>query len=80
MPVQDLRRAPTVVRALGPAPIRVIFARAIALAGTLGITGYGVYEMLGIVDFARMTLLQGVLLFFFTITLAWIAFAAASAI
>jgi membrane glycosyltransferase len=80
MPVQDLRRAPQVVRALGPAPSRVIFARAIATLGTLGITGYGVYEMLGIVDFARMTVLQGVLIFFFTITLAWIAFAAASSI
>lgn len=80
MPVQDLRRAPQVVRALGPAPSRVIFARAITILGTLGITGYGVYEMLGIVDFARMTVLQGVLLFFFTITLAWIAFSAASAV
>jgi len=80
MPVQDLRHAPQVVRALGPAPSRVIFARAIALLGTLGITGYGVYEMLGIVDFARMTVLQGVMIFFFTITLGWIAFAAASAI
>lgn len=80
MPVQDLRRAPQVVRALGPAPSRVIFARAIAILGTLGITGFGVYEMLGIVDFARMTVLQGVLIFFFTITLAWIAFAAASSV
>ena len=80
MPVQDLRRAPQVVRALGPAPVRAIFARLIAIAATLGITGYGVYEMLGIVDFARMTVLQGVLIFFFTITLAWIAFSAASAI
>ena len=80
MPVQDLRRAPQVVRALGPAPSRVIFARAIAILGTLGITSYGVYEMLGIVDFARMTVLQGVMIFFFTITLAWIAFAAASSI
>jgi membrane glycosyltransferase len=80
MPVQDLRRAPQVVRALGPAPSRVIFARAIAILGTLGMTGYGVYEMLGIVDFARMTVLQGVLIFFFMITLAWIAFAAASAV
>lgn len=80
MPVQDLRRAPQVVRALGPASSRVIFARAIAILGTLGITGYGVYEMLGIVDFARMTVLQGVLIFFFSVTLAWIAFAAASAV
>jgi membrane glycosyltransferase len=80
MPVQDLRRAPQVVRALGPAPSRVIFARAITILSTLGITGYGVYEMLGIVDFVRMTVLQGVMIFFFMITLAWIAFAAASSI
>jgi membrane glycosyltransferase len=80
MPVQDLRRAPQVVRALGPAPSRVIFARALAILGTLGITGYGVYEMLGIVEFGRMTVLQGVMIFFFMITLAWIAFAAASSI
>lgn len=80
MPVQDLRRAPQVVRALGPAPSRVIFARAITILSTLGITGYGVYEMLGIVEFGRMTILQGVMIFFFTITLAWIAFAAASSI
>ena len=80
MPVQDLKRAPQVVRALGPAPIRAIFARAIAILGTLGMTGYGVYEMLGIVEFSKMTVLQGVMIFFFTITLGWIAFSAASAI
>src|SRR5690349_7321733 len=80
MPVQDLKRAPQVVRALGPAPIRAICARAIAILCTLGITGYGVYEMLGIVEFSKMTVPQGVMIFFFTITLGWIAFSAASAI
>ena len=80
MPVQDLRRAPQVVRALGPAPVRAIFARLIAVAATLGITGYAVYEMLGIVEFSKMTTLQGVMIFFFTVTFAWIAFSAASAI
>jgi membrane glycosyltransferase len=80
MPVQDLRHAPQVVRALGPAPARAILARAITILATLGITGYGVFEMLGIVEFSKMTVLQGVMIFFFTITLAWIAFSAASAI
>lgn len=80
MPVQDLRHAPQVVRALGPAPARAILARAITLLATLGITGYALFEMLGIVEFSKMTTLQGVLIFFFTVTFAWIAFSAASAI
>lgn len=80
MPVQDLRHAPQVVRALGPAPIRAIAARIVTILCTLGITGYGVYEMLGIVSFSSMTVLQGVMILFFTVTLAWIAFSAASAI
>jgi membrane glycosyltransferase len=80
MPVQDLRTAPQVVRALGPAPARAVLARAIVILGTLGITGYGVYEMLGIVEFSKMTMLQGVMVFFFAVTLAWIAFGASSAV
>lgn len=80
MPVQDLRHAPQVVRALGPAPIRTIFARAIVILATLGLTGYALFEMLGIVEFSKMTVLQGVMIFFFTVTFAWIAFSAASAI
>ncbi|MBL8267745.1 glucans biosynthesis glucosyltransferase MdoH, partial [Steroidobacter sp.] len=80
MPVQDLRHAPQVVRALGPAPARAIFARALAILGTLGITGYALFEMLSIVEFSKMTVLQGVMIFFFTVTFAWIAFSAASSI
>src|SRR5690349_14522725 len=80
MPVQDLRQSPQVVRALGPAPIRAIVARAIVILATLGLTGYALFEMLGIVEFSKMTILQGVMIFFFTVTFAWIAFSAASAI
>jgi membrane glycosyltransferase len=55
-------------------------ARIVSLGGTLAITGYGLREMIGIVGAGNMTILQGVMIFFFTITLGWIAFACASAI
>ena len=55
-------------------------ARLVAVLGTAAITTYGIYEMFGIVGFARMTVLQAILIFFFAITLAWIAFACASAV
>lgn len=79
MPAQDLRRAPASLQ-VEAAPARAIFARALTTLGALAITGYGVYEMLGIVSFANMTFLQGVMILFFAVTLAWIAFAAASTI
>jgi membrane glycosyltransferase len=79
MPVQELRRTPEHAP-LDPPAVRVVAARVIALGGMLAITGYGVYEMLGIVSTSEMTAMQGVMLFFFSITLAWIAFAASSAI
>lgn len=79
MPTQDLHAAVN-APVMEPARARVLFARALTVSGTLAITIYAVHEMLAIVDFARMTLPQGVMIFFFTITLSWIAFAAASAI
>ncbi len=79
MPVQDLRRAPASLQ-MKPTPARAIFARALTILGALAITGYGVYEMLGIMNFANMTFLQGVMILFFAVTLAWIAFATASAV
>jgi membrane glycosyltransferase len=79
MPVQDLRRAPE-APPMEPAPVRTILARLLSSLGALAITGYGVYEMLGIVSFGQMTLLQGVMIVFFAITLGWIAFAAASSV
>jgi membrane glycosyltransferase len=56
----------------------VFYARFILLAVTLGITAYGVYQMLQVVRFASMTLLQGLMIFFFAVSLGWIAFAAGS--
>lgn len=78
MPVQDLERAPAAARA--PAGLRAWVARILVAGGTLAIASYGVFEMLGIVGFSRMTFLQGVMIFFFTVTFTWIAFAAASAV
>ena len=56
----------------------VVYARFILLTITLGVTIYGVYQMLQVVRFASMTLLQGLMIFFFAVSLGWIAFAAAS--
>jgi membrane glycosyltransferase len=56
----------------------VLYARFILLTVTLGVTIYGVYQMLQVVRFASMTLLQGLMIFFFAISLGWIAFAAGS--
>jgi membrane glycosyltransferase len=79
MPVQDLRTAPPAQK-IGATPLRVVFARLLAALSTLGLAGYGVFEMLGIVSFSNMTVLQGVMIVFFSITLLWISFAAASAV
>jgi membrane glycosyltransferase len=79
MPVQDLGRAPA-TRVLPQTRWTTWPARLIAIAGALAIGLYGVVEMLNVVRFSNMTALQGVMLFFFTVTLLWIAFAASSCI
>jgi membrane glycosyltransferase len=79
MPVQDLSRAPT-HEPLDSPEARVVAARVLSVGGMLAIAIYGVMEMLGIVSTSDMTLLQGVMLVFFAMTLAWIAFAASSSI
>lgn len=79
MPAQDLRRKPVQHPHLFPQP-GVVFARAIAIIGTLGILGYAVSEMIAIVRNEDMTLLQALFIAFFAATLGWIAQAAASAI
>ncbi|HVC01989.1 MAG TPA: glucans biosynthesis glucosyltransferase MdoH [Steroidobacteraceae bacterium] len=77
MPEQDLERRPR--RQGGPRIGQaVLFARIILVSATLAIGSYGVYQMLQVVRFASMTLLQGLMICFFAISLAWIAFAAGS--
>jgi membrane glycosyltransferase len=77
MPPQDLQFPQ---RQLNPAhaSAAVIFARIILVSISIGITVYGVYQMLQVVRFASMTWLQGLMIFFFGVSLAWIAFAAGS--
>jgi membrane glycosyltransferase len=77
MPAQDLRYKPwRHDRQLISA--EVLYARFILIAVTVGVTTYGVYQMLQVVRFASMTFLQGTMIFFFAISLGWIAFAAGS--
>src|SRR5580692_511286 len=56
----------------------VLYARFILIVVTVGVTTYGIYQMLQVVRFASMTLLQGTMIFFFAISLGWIAFSAGS--
>jgi membrane glycosyltransferase len=58
--------------------LAVLYARFILVSVTFGVTIYGVYQMLQAVRFASMTFLQGTMIFFFAVSLGWIAFAAGS--
>src|SRR5271170_6323735 len=77
MPPQELRYKPSGRERHG-AGAAVLYARFILVAITFGVTTYGVYQMLQVVRFASMTLLQGLMIFFFAVSLGWIAFAAGS--
>ncbi len=77
MPAQDLRYKPS-RRARHASDVAVLYARFILVAVTVGVTTYGVYQMLQVVRFASMTVLQGMMIFFFAVSLGWIAFAAGS--
>src|SRR5271168_1961340 len=78
MPPQDLDYTPPSRRTMHWPDTAVLYARFILLAVTVGVTTYGVYQMLQIVRFASMTVLQGLMIFFFAVSLGWIAFAAGS--
>ena len=77
MPAQDLRYRPY-RPGIQPISSAVLYARFILISVTLGVTIYGVYQMLQAVRFASMTFLQGTMIFFFAVSLGWIAFAAGS--
>src|ERR1700730_1947603 len=79
MPQQDLRYKPS-HRTRQRSTAAALFARFILVATTLGVSTYGIYQMLQVVRFASMTLLQGMMIFFFAVSLSWIAFAAGSVI
>jgi len=77
MPPQDLRYKPSRRRRDRSTPA-VLYARFILIATTLGVSTYGIYQMLQVVRFASMTVLQGLMISFFAVSLGWIAFAAGS--
>jgi membrane glycosyltransferase len=77
MPAQDLRYKPSHRERNGISGA-VLYARFILITVTLGVTIYGVYQMLQAVRFFSMTILQGTMIFFFAVSLGWIAFAAGS--
>jgi membrane glycosyltransferase len=77
MPPQDLRHRPA-ARRRARTTLAVYYARFILLTTTLGVSTYGIYQMLQVVRFASMTVLQGLMIFFFAVSLGWIAFAAGS--
>src|SRR6202166_3210280 len=77
MPAQDLDYKPP-RRDRRWSGAAVLYARFILVTVTVGVTMYGVYQMLQVVRFASMTLLQGLMIFFFAVSLGWIAFAAGS--
>ena len=77
MPAQDLRYKPS-HRTRTPSGAAVLYARFILVATTVGVSTYGIYQMLQVVRFASMTVLQGLMIFFFAVSLGWIAFAAGS--
>jgi membrane glycosyltransferase len=76
---QDLRYKPS-RRERNGAGAAVLYARFILVAISVGVTTYGVYQMLQVVRFASMTLLQGLMISFFAVSLGWIAFAAGSVV
>jgi membrane glycosyltransferase len=77
MPAQDLRYKPSHRERYGISSA-VLYARFILITVTFGVTTYGVYQMLQAVRFFSMTILQGMMIFFFAVSLGWIAFAAGS--
>ena len=74
---QDLRYKPS-GRIRERSTLAVLYARFILIATALGVSTYGIYQMLQVVRFANMTVLQGLMIFFFAVSLGWIAFAAGS--
>ena len=77
MPAQDLRERPY-RHERRRITMAVLYARFILVSITVGVTVYGVFQMLQVVRFASMTVLQGTMIFFFAVSLGWIAFAAGS--
>ncbi len=77
MEAQDLRYTSS-NRLKGSLSSSILFARIVLINVTVAITAYGTYEMLQVVRFSSMTFLQGLMMLFFVLSLAWIAFSTGS--
>lgn len=77
-PTQDLRALLDARRL--PTPFRVTVARVIAFGGAGLVTAAGGYEMVQVVSSGGITVLEAIMGLIFTLTFAWIAFAATSAL
>src|SRR3984957_20546101 len=77
MPPQDLHYKSwrTIRQLISP---EVLYARFILIVVNVGVTTYGVYQMLQVVRFARATLLHDTMVFFLATSRRWFAFAAVS--
>lgn len=80
MPTQDAHGAPPVTVEREPQSGLTWLARTLSISATLAIAIYAIGEMIAIVGFGGMTWLQGVMIFFFAVTLGWIAFSAGSTV
>src|SRR5258707_12095835 len=74
MPAQELRYSPG-RRGRRRPDAAVLYARFILVTITAGVTIYGVYQMLQIGRFSSMTPLQGLMIFFFAVSLGLVPFA-----
>ena len=79
MPPQDLKR-PAPIMARSKPKMETRLARLIAFGGALALTVIGAYETMQAITTDQITLLQGLLVIFFTINFAWIAVATCSAV
>src|SRR5690606_22491537 len=78
MPAQDFTHADP--QDFHPPHWRTGLARVLVFAGALALTVYAIYEMVQVISQTSVSSLQWVLVFFFTLTFAWIALAATSAV
>lgn len=79
MPVQKLNRAPQTTNVVANS-LKTWIARFLVCFILAGLTGYGIFEMVGVVGYRNMTIAQGVMVVLFSLTFGWISLAAASAL
>jgi membrane glycosyltransferase len=80
MPVQSLWRAPPVPRRPASLSKFNILRRAVVLVPTAIITALGGSEMYRVLNIAGLTILESIVLVFFVLLFAWIAFSLSSAL